>query len=267
MPQSRRIAVISADRFAGKAWRRPAGYTFAAAENIVPLVAAELAKAVAAMPLGFVQTEQGFQLVAVTALQPGTNLFVAPDGRWLGPYVPAALRGYPFLLVKFQDREESVLCIDEASGLVVEAGQGEPFFGNDGQPGKALKDMLDFLSQMERSRVVTQASVDALGAAGLIQPWPLAIQQGGQNLPVTGLHRIDEAALNALSDEAFIALRPAGALSVAYIQLLSLNQLAVLTQMAQVQEKFKAQVPAAVQNLKGLKGIGLSVDNGTLKFS
>ena len=135
----RQLTAISAENFSGKAWRRYTGYAFAAGETLIPLVVAELAQAVPAMPLGFVQSGEGFQLVAVTALQPGANLFVAPNGRWLGAYVPAALRGYPFRLVKPQDREDSVLCIDEASGLVVEAGQGETFFDEDGRPSKALR--------------------------------------------------------------------------------------------------------------------------------
>ncbi len=86
----------------GKAWRRYPDYAFAAGQNLVLLllVAAELAQVVPAMLLGFVQIGESFQLMAVTALRPGANLFAAPDGQWLGAYVPAALRGYLFRLVK-----------------------------------------------------------------------------------------------------------------------------------------------------------------------
>ena len=231
--------------------RRYTGYAFAAGGNLIPLVAAELVQAVPAMPLGFVQSGEGFQLVAVTALQPGANLFVAPDGRWLGAYVPAALRGYPFRLVKPQDRADSVLCIDKASGLVVEAGQGETFFDEDGQPSKALRDVLELLSQVERSRMATQAAVDALAAASLIQPWPLSIKQNEKNVAVTGLYRIDEPALNALGDEAFLSLRRSGALPVAYAQLLSMNQLSVLQRLSQIQAKLKAPTPSVVKISRG----------------
>ena len=266
MAQSPQLTAISKEQFSGKAWQRYTSYAFAARETLIPLVVAELTQAVPAMPLGFVQSGEGFQLVAVTALQQGANLFVAPDGCWLGAYVPATLRGYPFRLVKPQDRADSVLCIDEASGLVVEAGQGETFLDEDGQPSKAVKDVLELLSQVERSRMVTQAAVDALVAAGLIQPWPLSIQQGEQNVSVTGLYRIDEAGLNALETEAFLTLRRSGALPVAYAQLMSMNQLTVLQQLVQVQAKLQAQASTAVQTLAGLEGFGLSQDDGTLKF-
>jgi len=251
MAQSPQLTVISKENFSGKTWRRHAGYAFAARETLIPLVVAELAQAVPAMPLGFVQSGEGFQLVAVTALQPGANLFVAPDGRWLGAYVPAALRGYPFRLVKAQDRADSVLCIDEASGLVVEAGQGETFFDEDGQPSKALKGVLELLSQVERSRMATRTAVDALAAAKLVQPWPLSIKQGEQNVSVTGLYRIDEPALNALSNKTFTPLRRSGALPVAYAQLLSMNQLSVLQRLSQIQAKLKAPTPSAVKTSQG----------------
>lgn len=266
MAPSPKFIAISAENLSGKAWRRSPGYAFAAGETLIPLVVAELTQAVPAMPLGFIQSGLGFQLVAVTSPQPGANLFVAPDGRWLGAYVPAALRGYPFRLIKPQDRADSVLCIDEASGLVVEAGQGEAFFGEDGRPSKALSDVFEILSKAERSRVATQAAVDALAAANLIQPWLMGIKQGEQNIPLAGLYRTDEAALHALENEAFLTLRRSGALPLAYAQLLSMNQHVVLQQLILFQAKLKAPAPSVVQKFAGLRGVGLSQDDGTLKF-
>ena len=131
------------------------------------------------------------------------------------------------------------------------AGQGEAFFGEDGQPGKALKGMLDLLSQVERSRMATQAAVDALAAAKLVQPWLLNIKRGEQNIPVNGLYRIDEAALNALKNKAFLPLRQSGALPVAYAQLLSMNQLSVLQRLLQIQAKLRAPTPSVVKNAQG----------------
>jgi len=118
------LIAVTREQFATKAWKRPAGYTSAAKSNILPVVVSELAKLVPAMPLGFVKTEAIFQLVAITAFQSGVNYFVAPDGRWLGEYVPATLLAYPFRLAKPQDRDEKVLCFDNSSGLLADAGQG-----------------------------------------------------------------------------------------------------------------------------------------------
>lgn len=247
---------VTPQQFANKSWKRYPDYSFAAQANILPVAAAELSRLVPVMPLGFVQAGDAFQLVAITALRPGQNLFVAPDGRWMGDYVPAALRGYPFRLVKPQGRESSILCFDESSGLLADAGEAESFFDETGAPSQVVKDILGFLSQVERNLSVTQVAVDALQAAGLIQSWALSLQQGGQQAPVEGVFRIDEAALNALPDEAFVSLRKTSALPVAYAQLLSMSQLAALQKNAETQarlrEQLKAQEPGQSRNTAGL---------------
>ena len=94
---------ITREHFATKAWRHPSTYAYAARSNIVPV---GVAKLVPAMPLGFVGTGETFQLSAITSLQPGNNCFIAPDGNWIGDYIPAVVRAHPFQLVKPVDREE-----------------------------------------------------------------------------------------------------------------------------------------------------------------
>ena len=237
------LTAVTREQFATKAWKRPAGYTPAAKSNILPVVVSELATLVPAMPLGFVKTQAIFQLVAITSLQPDANYFVSPDGNWIGDYIPAAVRSYPFRMVKPQDRDEKVLCFDNSSGLLADAGQGEAFFDADG-PSAAIQNVLKLLSDTETSRLVTQRLVDALQDANLIQPWLLNLQQGEQTIPVQGLYRIDEAALNALPGDAYLSLRKTGALPLAYAQLFSMNQLALLPKAARMQAQIKGQLEA-----------------------
>ena len=173
------------------------------------------------MPAGFIKLDAGYQLVAITSLQPGINLYVAPDGKWLGAYIPAALRAYPFQLAQQEGAGEFMLCIDEASGLVVEITEdGNAFFDDQDQPTQEVKDIVDFLAAFEASRTVTQGAVNALADAGLITPWEINLKQGEKVVPVEGLFSVDEAALNKLDDEDFLAVRKAGGLGVAYAQLL-----------------------------------------------
>ena len=267
------LVAVTPERHASKAWKKHASYAFAATDCVIPLVGAELSKAVPALPIGFTRDADRYQLVAITSLRPGENLFVAPSGQWLGAYIPAALRGYPFRLVQPEGAEQAILCIDEASGLVVEAAQGgEAFFDDQGQPSQVVKDTLDFLSQVERYRALTQQAVNTLADANLITAWPLNLKQGEQIVPVTGLYRIDEAALNTLDGVAFLTLRQAGALLVAYAQLLSINQLEGLGRLAQMQgqllaqQKAQAQQQTIEQAFANLEGFTLSQDDKELKF-
>ena len=73
--------------------------------------------------------------------------------------------------------------------------------------------------------------------AGVIQPWPLQVAHDGKATPVLGFFRIDEAALNALDDTAFLKLRRAGALQLAYLELLSTNQIAVFERLSVMQQQ------------------------------
>ncbi len=261
------LVAITPERHAKKAWKTAPNYAFAAAETVMPLVGAELGKAAPAMPIGFIKQEAGYQLVAIASLQPGQNLYVAPDGQWLGAYIPAALRAYPFRLVQPESAEKSILCINEASGLVVEAAEGgNAFFDDQNQPSPAIQDILKFLAEVERNRAGTQQAVNALADANLITPWLLNLKQGEQIVPVTGLHHVDEAALTKLDDEAFLTLRKAGALVVAYAQLLAMGQLVVLERLGQLRGQILARQQAAKPGLPGLEGFALTEENGTLKF-
>lgn len=258
------LAAITREEFADKTWQRYTSYTFTAQANILPVVVGELTSLVPSMPLGFVKAGDAFQLIAITSLQPGVNLFVAPDGNWIGDYIPVTVRTYPFQLVKTRDRDDKILCIDTDSGLLADAGQGEVFFDADG-PGQAIKDILNLLSETEKSRVLTQQVVDVLQAAELIEPWSLNLQQGELMLPVEGLYRICEAALNTLPDEAFLSLRKAGALPLVYAQLLSMHQLGKLSKAAGIHARIREQLARQTKPVSNLDALFAMGD--TIKFS
>lgn len=229
---------VNQAQHAGKAWRRPGGFAHAAAEAAAPLVGEEFAKAAVAMPIAFVAQAGRYQPVALMSPIPGRNLFIGPAGQWLGGYVPAVLRFYPFRLARANEAEKTILFVDQDSGLVVDAdGAAESFFDADGNPSPATKSVLDSLTKIERSRMATDRAVAALADAGVIQPWPLKVMADGKATPTNGLFRIDAAALNALDDEAFLKLRKSSALPLAYMQLLSMGRLALFDQLIRRQQQ------------------------------
>lgn len=252
---------VSRERHAGKRWQRYTSYQFAAGDAVAALVLQELPRACMSLPVGFVKVAEGFVPVAVQGLHAGKNLFVAPDGRWLASYVPAAYRGYPFNLANNQEGQQ-VLCINEDSGLVSDT-DGEPFFDDAGEPSKAVKDVLNFLTQVFGNRQSTQNVCAALHQQNLIQPWPIKLQSDAGEQTVDGLFRIDEAALNQLSAEGLDALRQAGALPVAYCQLLSMQHLEKLGQLAQAHAAQQAPLP---QTQEGDLDLEFLKDDGSIRF-
>jgi hypothetical protein len=232
-----KIIPITKSEFADKCWQRYSSYAFAVKDAIVPLVMQELPKAQLTMPIGFaIKDEQAFP-VAVQSLQPGTNMFVGQDGRWLGRYVPAAYRGYPFVLADTREGKQ-VLCIDEDSGLISDA-EGEQFFDADGEPGKALSDVLKFLQQVQRDRQRTLHICSVLQKHDLLQPWPIKVkvEEGTEEKNVEGLYRVNEKALNQLEYKAYTEVSQAGALPLVYCQLLSMQHLQDLARLHAARQK------------------------------
>ena len=241
------LKAVSPEAFAGLSWKRPDNYMHAVGYSMIPVVAGELLKVAACLPLAFVQNSGRWQLVAIMSLQPDSNLLVGPQGQWLADYVPAMLRGYPFTLVKVEDAEgaeggdeEWVLCTADKGPHLAPAGQGEEFFGSDGKPSPAVQQMMDFLVGIEKSRASTQRGVDALVAANLIVPWELTTNHNGVTSPVPGIYRLDEVAFAALKPRGTLAtLQVEGAVPIAYAHFYSREHFNTLRRAIKAQEHLR----------------------------
>lgn len=227
---------LSPQRHGQRSWSRFTGYAFAATDAVCPLVMHEIPNAALSMPTAFVRQDHDYALVAVQGLEPGRNLFVGPAGHWLGGYIPAFYRSYPFRLVPLEDAK-AVLCVDEASGLVSDhAHGGEPFFAADGELARPVVEVRDFLAGAQRARLATATVCATLAKLDLLRAWPLQLKMadGGESREVQGLFCVNETALNALPADALVALRDSGALAVAYTQLLSMQQLPKLGRLLEM---------------------------------
>ena len=261
-----RFAVVSRERHGRKKWARFNGYAFAAANALLPITGAELARAALAMPLAFSEQSGRYTLMAVLSPVPGGNMFVGPDGRWLGSYVPASFRLYPFRMLPQQDTKELVLCVDEESGLVVErSAAGEDFFDAEGNLSPALKPVFEALMVVERSRTATDLAVAALAQAGVIRPWQIKLKTDQGEKAVSGLHHVDEAALAALPDDVFLKLRATSALPLAYAQALSAVQLGIFEHLARLHNQPAAPPVAALPET--LDSLLEKLGDETIRFS
>lgn len=241
-----KLLPVSPENCANKSWLPLSGYGFAAGTQFASIVAAELAKAVHALPLVFVQQANSFQLVALLSLGPGENLFVDSKGLWQGAYIPACFRGHPFRLAKAPDGSNNILlCVDEDSGLVT-GGNRTPFFDAEGKLTKPTQQIFEFLQSVWQNMHPTQQAVTALANAGLLAPWPLRVKVGQKEIAVQGLLRIDEGKLYSMEEQAFLQLRKTLALPMAYAQLFSMANVQILVRLAQIRAEQKPQAPAEV---------------------
>jgi len=253
---------ISREQHADKKWLAPSDMRFSADRHFVPIVNAEVGHAARALPLSFVKTGDAYALVAVLGLMPGRNVMVGPNGRWLGLYTPAILRSHPFRLARTGE-DKLVLCVDQASGLVVDSAVGEagtPFFEADGTIAAGTAKMMEFVSTLQQAEQVTTGAVRAIADAGLLEAWPLTSGTGADAKQVQGLFRINEAALNTADAETLLTLSKSGGLALAYAQLISAGNIQLLTNLA------LAQDAAQTQRMTVPEKSFLSEDDGSLKI-
>lgn len=201
----------------------------------VSLVAAELPAAAVEYPCVFTRAASGSRLVAVTGLEHGRNLFVDASGQWNGEYTPAVVRTWPFRLLEQVDAEGARLVAVHRPALQV--GEGEPLFDEQGQELPWLKATLQELTALDAGAAGTAAAVAALEEAGVLQERSLqAVLSNGRQLELTGFLVVDEARLNALGADQLGKLHVAGALSLAYLHLLSLRRFRALIERASRQD-------------------------------
>jgi len=208
-------------------WLVPRHFGFSAADMLVPLTGRELDSAALSMPTAFVAVNNEVALVGLQGLNPGCNLLVDAAGVWRNAHLPEAYRCYPFAVVPRGDT--LALCILQTSCLPEPLPDTAPLFDKDGAPSAKVLEVVEFLTQSGRNRVLTSQLCAQLQAHALLQPWPIAADATST---LQGLLQVDAAALKRLSQEAVLELEHSGALHLANCQLQSQQHVAILQQLA-----------------------------------
>lgn len=251
-------APLSRDRHSAKRLIRPANLAFAVNQPVVPIYPAELRQAAAEFPIVFLPENDSFTIAGLLSLDGQKNLLLGPDGRWLGNYVPAGLRRYPFILGRADQTDagtpEVVLCVDENEQILADSG-GEPFFDESGEPTAFIKEVIKFLTELERNRPLVAPAIEALRTRNLFQPLELTVERDGKKVPLGGIFRINEQAFKALGDEDVLALHRVNALELVHYHLLSLTRISTLQKLAALHAQFaqqQAQLLAQQQQAQAL---------------
>jgi hypothetical protein len=261
-----RITPLRTDTDGQCGWKRYADYDHAANETVLPVSMAEIPQALTDYTLAFARLPGGeHRLVALMGLRPGENLFVNQAGSWCARYVPAQLRGYPFVLAKppGQDSDRALVCFNHDSGLyrdTPDEHKGEVrFFNDQGEPQPFFKEVVDFLQTRQHNMLLTQRAVDTLVEHDLLVPWRLPPAADGEE-PLRGFYRFNEEKFNSLDADTLQTLRNANALTVAYAQLFSMPRIAVLVQLAKARAAHQPIREADIETMFGEK-------DDTLKFN
>jgi hypothetical protein len=266
MPQ---YVPLSPSRHGGKSWRRFDTYAHAETNAVAPILLQEIFAAAAAMPLAFLRSQDAYVLAGLLSLPPGRNAFVAPHtGKWLGSYVPAIFRIYPFLFLTPPPPDKPVLCIDEQAGLLDAASGGEALFDADGKPTPALQDVAQLATIVEQNRQAIVPATAALAEAGLLVRWDLELVVDGTRRGIDGLYHVDHERLAVTEGDALVKLHQTRALDVAYAQLVSQGRVAEVQSLtAQLQSSLAASDARHLGGVESLDTVfGISSGGGTIRF-
>lgn len=209
-------------------------FGFARGANSLYLAGVEFNEACKEYAIVFTRSGNGKVVpVVMLGLRSRENLFVDEKDHWMGRYVPAFVRRYPFVLAELPGQAMGV-CIDEAYKGLSEK-EGEALFDAQGQDTPFLRNALDFLTQYQREYVRTEQFCQRLEQAGLFMEMNArADLVDGRSFTVGSLLVVDEKKLMALPDAVALSLFRSGELHLVSMHLMSLSNMQRLVEkMAQ----------------------------------
>ncbi|WP_028303973.1 SapC family protein [Oceanospirillum maris] len=217
-------------------WNLISSYSFASGDALAPVSFAEISQLLPRYTTAFYRANPSdpLQLVAIQGLVPGQNLFVTSRGQWLGGYVPAVYRGYPFRMLPVQESDKLALCIDEDSPNFKAQldEESQTLFSAEGELSELASRVKDFLMAQHHERAKTESLISLLDEYGVIQPWHIKIDGLPESIePHSGLYHISETKLKDLTAEQVQVLNLRGALGLAYAQLLSEHRMQELSRL------------------------------------
>lgn len=208
-------------------------YSHVSGQNMTPLVAAEFLSASTNFPIVFVKQQEtgGFKAVALFGFSSGENL-IFNKGKVLTNYIPINIRRYPFAAggESAQDNQ-IVLCLDESSKLLNEK-EGIRIFNDDGTASEATQQVGNLISDLLAKDEATGYFIDFLVENDLLQATELTVNLGDEGgHKINGIYKVDEEALNNLSDTTVLEIYKRKYFPAIYAHLASLSQINRLLQL------------------------------------
>jgi len=200
-------------------------------EHLIPVVVHEFISIATEFPIVFVKnTETGqFTPVAMMGLKNSINLY-CQNSSWHSGVTPLGFSNAPLSLMKTSEQSDEVMvCIDQSSHLIAEAG-GHRLFNDDKEQTDYLKSRTQALLDIASFNQQTANICQLFTSLKLLEPKPLSVKQvrNDQAINIDGIYVVDEKRLNGLSDEDFLSLKNKGVLPLIYAHQLSLHQLSRL---------------------------------------
>lgn len=231
-------SVVPLDRDVHRTWllAQPQRFTFAQHSHLIPALAEEIGAACRHLPVVFLPESLGPVPVFLVGAAPGRCDLIDDAGTWIGRYLPAYLRRFPFIMGEAEGRDPLV-CIDIETDLLCRdpADQSSdatvarlPLFTEDGQETLLLQERIRLVADYADAARRSAAFGRVLQDLKLLRALTIQLQHPltRESHTLHGALGVDEAALAALPEDAFARLRHEGWLAMIYAHLISLQAVA-----------------------------------------
>lgn len=204
--------------------RKVTDYSFASGLNAVPLVTQEFTVAGREYPIVFTKRGEKYLASALLGLRDAENLFVDSSGKWLGGYVPAFLRRFPFVFSHNDEEKTYTFCIDESASVAGEDADGERLFDDEGNETSYFDNMLSFTKRYQKAVQDSEAFCSRLQDLDLIVESEVSFKlPTGEKARTKGFGAVDRDRLKELSPEVVDQLFRSGDLELMHMHLASLR--------------------------------------------
>ena len=210
-------------------------YTFAAASNLVPLLAFEVGEAARHFPIMF-PASNAPNPHALLGLGKG-NAFVNAEGRWTGAYLPLTLANHPFSLfapAQSQAGKDADATTEPRLALVIEdsaphfrQSEGAALFTK-GEPTEVTQRIATVLQAQYRRHQSLVPLLEELHRSGVLREQSLTLERAGKSRTIKGLRVAEREAVLALPDATLARWARNGLLELIHQHWKSLNHLPAL---------------------------------------
>ena len=224
----RQVVPLSRDRHKDWCVDMGQGYQFTAESNSIYIAGTEFPMACREYPVVFAKDGTGnFVPVALLGLAKQQNLMLGADGAWLGSYIPAYIRRYPFILANAGEQANSyAVCIDESYSGFNTVGEGSRLITEAGEHGEILANSVKFLEEFHKHSEITTQFCKAVAEAELVDSMQANFSlKSGSQFSLAGLYCVPRNKIKALSAEQLKLFADRDYLDLLYLHVYSLSNM------------------------------------------
>lgn len=202
---------------------------FAATTPSAPVVASEMSQAMRQFPIVF--PEDGPLLPFVfMSLKQDENAFIDADGAWLGDYLPAHIRRFPFILGHTDDPDKFTIMFDDDASEISEV-SGNRLYDDEGGMAPALTETVEFLQAFQSEIQATEMLLKPLIEKDVMTQQNISVNRpDGSTWTFDNVRAVDMDRVRALDDATIAEWARSGLMDVIYAHVHSLENVRYLAE-------------------------------------